>query len=175
MIDIPWIDGLLGAREGWGSVAVTALRIAAILIGAWLSIVVGQNAVRRLRVRIASRLDDRESVQRAETLGRVIRYLIAVVVSAIALMLVLGEFGVSVAPILGAAGVAGLAIGFGAQSLVKYYFTAFFLLLDFEAISQGIKMGAPERESWRMAFGLMVTLIWLYLEFLRLLAIFSRN
>jgi uncharacterized YccA/Bax inhibitor family protein len=52
---------------------------------------------------------------------------------------------------------------------------AFFLLLDFEAINQGIKMGAPERESWRMAFGLLVTLIWLYLEFLRLLAIFSRN
>lgn len=52
---------------------------------------------------------------------------------------------------------------------------AFFLMLDFEAISQGIKRGAPERESWRMAFGLLVTLIWLYLEFLRLLAIFSRN
>lgn len=52
---------------------------------------------------------------------------------------------------------------------------AFFLLLDFEAISQGIKMGAPERESWRMAFGLLVTLIWLYLEFLRLLSILNRN
>jgi uncharacterized YccA/Bax inhibitor family protein len=52
---------------------------------------------------------------------------------------------------------------------------SFFLLLDFEAISQGIKMGAPERESWRMAFGLLVTLIWIYLEFLRLIAIFSRN
>ena len=52
---------------------------------------------------------------------------------------------------------------------------AFFLMLDFEAISQGIKLGAPERESWRMAFGLLVTLIWLYLEFLRLFAILSRN
>ena len=52
---------------------------------------------------------------------------------------------------------------------------AFFLMLDFEAIAQGIRNGAPERESWRMAFGLMVTLIWIYLEFLRLLAIFSRN
>jgi len=52
---------------------------------------------------------------------------------------------------------------------------AFFLLLDFEAISQGIKQGAPERESWRMAFGLLVTLIWLYLEFLRLLSILTRN
>ena len=52
---------------------------------------------------------------------------------------------------------------------------AFFLMLDFEAIAQGIRNGAPERESWRMAFGLMVTLIWIYLEFLRLLAVFSRN
>ncbi len=52
---------------------------------------------------------------------------------------------------------------------------AFFLMLDFEAIAQGIRMGVPERESWRMAFGLTVTLVWLYLEFLRFLAIFTRN
>lgn len=59
--------------------------------------------------------------------------------------------------------------------VVGVLIAAFFLMLDFEAISQGIKLGAPERESWRMAFGLLMTLIWLYLEFLRLLAIFSRN
>ena len=59
--------------------------------------------------------------------------------------------------------------------VVGVLIAAFFLLLDFEAISQGIKLGAPERESWRMAFGLLVTLIWLYLEFLRLLSIFNRN
>jgi len=59
--------------------------------------------------------------------------------------------------------------------VVGVLIAAFFLLLDFEAISQGIKQGAPERESWRMAFGLLVTLIWLYLEFLRILAIFTRN
>lgn len=47
------------------------------------------------------------------------------------------------------------------------------LVLDFEAIKQGIAQGAPERESWRMAFGLLVTLIWLYLEILRFLAIFA--
>lgn len=52
---------------------------------------------------------------------------------------------------------------------------SFFLLLDFEAISQGIKAGAPEQESWRMAFGLLVTLIWLYLEFLRLLSLLNRS
>jgi len=48
---------------------------------------------------------------------------------------------------------------------------AFSLVMDFELITQTIAAGAPEKESWRMAFGLMVTLVWLYLELLRLLAI----
>lgn len=48
---------------------------------------------------------------------------------------------------------------------------AFSLVMDFELITQTIAVGAPEKESWRMAFGLMVTLVWLYLELLRLLAI----
>ena len=54
----------------------------------------------------------------------------------------LAELGVSVAPILGAAGVVGLAIGFGAQSLVKDYFTGFFLLIE-NQIRQGdvVKLG----------------------------------
>ena len=50
---------------------------------------------------------------------------------------------------------------------------SFTLMLDFEAIKQGIAMGVPERESWRMAFGLLMTLIWLYLEILRFLSIFA--
>ena len=66
--------------------------------------------------------------------------------------------------------------GFGPiVAVLGVLIAAFFLFLDFEMISQGIKLGAPERESWRMAFGLLVTLIWLYLEFLRLFAILSRN
>ena len=96
-----------------------------------------------LRARIANRIDDREALKRAETLGRVFRYLAAVVISLIAGMLVLAELGVSVAPILGAAGVVGLAVGFGAQSLVKDYFTGFFLLLE-NQIRQGdvVKLGS---------------------------------
>lgn len=62
-----------------------------------------------------------------------------------------------------------------AISIVAVLLAAFCLCLDFEAIAQGIRYGVPERESWRMAFGLMVTLIWLYLELLRLVAIFSRS
>lgn len=58
-------------------------------------------------------------------------------------------------------------------SLVGVAIASFFLALDFEAIKQGVAMGLPERESWRMSFGLLVTLVWIYLEFLRLFAIFS--
>jgi len=50
---------------------------------------------------------------------------------------------------------------------------SFALMLDFEYIKQGINMGLPERESWRMAFGLLITLVWLYLEILRFLAIMA--
>jgi small-conductance mechanosensitive channel len=53
-----------------------------------------------------------------------------VIISLVAGVLVLAEVGVSVAPILGAAGVVGVAVGFGAQSLVKDYFSGFFLLLE---------------------------------------------
>jgi uncharacterized YccA/Bax inhibitor family protein len=52
---------------------------------------------------------------------------------------------------------------------------AFSLMLDFDSIERGVRMGLPERESWRMAFGLLVTLIWLYLEILRLLAMIAAS
>lgn len=126
----------------FGGAATSLLRIALIVGLAWVAVLLLQRAIRTLRMRIASRMDDREAAKRAETLGRVFRYLVAVVVSLIAGMLVLGELGVSVAPILGAAGVVGLAVGFGAQSLVKDYFTGFFLLLE-NQIRQGdvVKLG----------------------------------
>jgi len=121
---------------GYGFVLVSALRILGILVGAWLLIVVAQRAIRGLRIRISLRFDDAEAVKRAATVGRVVRYIAAVIISALAGMLVLAELGVSVAPILGAAGVVGLAVGFGAQSLVKDYFTGFFLLVE-DQIRQG--------------------------------------
>jgi uncharacterized YccA/Bax inhibitor family protein len=69
-------------------------------------------------------------------------------------------------------GVGGLGIALMAFAVLL---AAFSLMLDFEAIKQGIAMGLPERESWRMAFGLLVTLIWLYLEILRMLAILAAS
>ena len=57
-------------------------------------------------------------------------------------------------------------------SLVCIGIAAFVFLLDFDMIDKGIKQGAPERFAWYAAFGLTVTLVWLYLEILRLLSYF---
>ena len=52
---------------------------------------------------------------------------------------------------------------------------AFSLNLDFAAIEQAVNEGAPEVFAWRMTLGLVVTLVWLYLEILRFLAILNSN
>ncbi len=46
-----------------------------------------------------------------------------------------------------------------------------FLILDFDFVDQGVRNGLPEKYSWTAAFGLTVTMVWLYIEMLRLLAI----
>lgn len=111
---------------GWAS----ALRIVMIVVLAWLVHGFAHKLIRSFRLYISGNLKDGEEVKRITTLGRVFRYIATVVVTLIAGMLVLGELGISVAPILGAAGVVGVAVGFGAQSLVKDYFSGFFLLLE---------------------------------------------
>ena len=59
--------------------------------------------------------------------------------------------------------------------LIGVGLAAFTLNLDFEDISQGAAQGLPREYEWRAAFGLLVTMVWLYLEILRLLAIFNRD
>jgi uncharacterized YccA/Bax inhibitor family protein len=59
--------------------------------------------------------------------------------------------------------------------LVGVGLAAFTLNLDFEDISQGAANGLPREFEWKAAFGLVVTMIWLYIEILRLLSIFNRD
>lgn len=65
--------------------------------------------------------------------------------------------------------------GFGAMgllsSVVGLGLGVLLLILDFDFVERGIAAGLPERESWRAAFGLTVTIIWIYIELLRILAI----
>ena len=76
--------------------------------------------------------------------------------------LVMGLFGVNI----GLRDGGPMAIVF---SLVCIALASFSFLLDFDAIDQAIKQGAPAKTAWYFAFALMVTLVWLYLEILRLL------
>ncbi|MDR3746937.1 MAG: Bax inhibitor-1/YccA family protein [Acidobacteriota bacterium] len=86
------------------------------------------------------------------------------------LQFILGFFGVHYISINGAT---PLGIGF---SLVVVVVAALNLVLDFDLIENGARMGAPKYMEWYGAFALMVTLIWLYFEILRLLSKFrSRN
>lgn len=106
------------------------LRIGVILAIAWGMLWLSRKLIPMLRIQLQRQTDDPEQLKRLETLGRVFRYTAAVIITLITGMLVLSELGISIAPILASAGVVGLAIGFGAQSLVKDYFTGLFLLLE---------------------------------------------
>ncbi len=119
------------------------VRIVLILIAASVLQGVASRFIRAFR-KFLERRQEPDQQTRIQTLGRVFRYIAAVVIWLVTGMLVLGELGISVAPVLATAGVAGLAIGFGAQSLVKDYFTGFFLLLE-DQIRQGdiIDTGGP--------------------------------
>ena len=60
-------------------------------------------------------------------------------------------------------------------SLVMIGLAAFCFLLDFDAADQAIRAGAPEKAAWGIALGLTVTLVWLYIEILRLLSTCKAN
>lgn len=131
-----WSEMKLIESINWGAAAATFFRIMLIMLLAAIAIHLLQKLIRLFRERLTRNMDDLESAKRAETLGRASRYVVSVVISAIAAMLILSELGISIAPILGAAGVVGLAAGFGAQSLIKDYFNGFFILLE-NQIRQG--------------------------------------
>jgi small conductance mechanosensitive channel len=114
----------------WTGLSWKLLRIGIILAIAWTMLGLSRKLIPMLRKQLQKHTNDPEQHKRLETLGCVFRYIAAVVISLITVMLLLSELGISIAPILASAGIVGLAIGFGAQSLVKDYFTGFFLLLE---------------------------------------------
>ena len=114
----------------WSGLVMTGFHVFVILGLAWLALRLSRRLLARLRRHMQQDLEDRERIKRLDTLERVFRYVATVVITLVGSMLVLSELGISIAPILATAGVLGIAIGFGAQSLVKDYFNGFFLLLE---------------------------------------------
>jgi len=98
---------------------------------------------------------DEEYKKRADTLSAVIGYLISATVIIVAALMILAELDIQIGPILAAAGVAGLAVGFGAQHLVQDIISGFFILLDDEirvgdVVQIADKGGLVERLNLRM-------------------------
>ena len=103
------------------------------------------------------------------------RMVVAALFGAVFLMLgnlVLAMFGVGGGTGLGLRSGGPIAIIF---SLVMIGIAAFSFLIDFDAADQMIRAGAPEKAAWGIALGLTVTLVWLYLEILRLLSYFQNR
>jgi uncharacterized YccA/Bax inhibitor family protein len=74
----------------------------------------------------------------------------------------------------GGLGVLGLGLAGLLFSVAGLVLGVFMLVLDFDFVENGVRAGLPERESWRAAFALTVSLVWIYTNLLRILAIMRR-
>jgi small conductance mechanosensitive channel len=103
-----------------------------IVVGAFIVIHAANLAIEHLQFKLARRhLDaDLEWQRRAATLSGILTSVVTVTVAFIAILMLLRELSVDVVPILTGAGIAGLAIGFGAQNLVRDVISGFFLILE---------------------------------------------
>jgi moderate conductance mechanosensitive channel len=108
------------------------LRISVIALAAYLVIRIGATAARRFEREMSrgTGLDVIERTKRAQTLSRMLRKTLSAVVFTLAGLMALREFDIDIRPVLTGAGIVGLAVGFGAQTLVRDIISGFFLILE---------------------------------------------
>ena len=123
-----------GARTG-EFLLVRPLKIAAILVAAIALSRFGARAVRRFVRSIHARApllagSTIRAEQRTQTVGDALAGVLKVAIWAVTILLVLDQLGVNLAPLIAGAGIAGIALGFGAQSMVKDFLSGLFILLE---------------------------------------------
>jgi small conductance mechanosensitive channel len=109
------------------------LNIVVVLVGAMIVVRAARMAIRHLRQRLEHHGEDEADLEwqrRASTLAGILTRLVTVIVWFMAILVLLRELAIDVVPILTGAGIAGLAIGFGAQNLVRDVISGFFLILE---------------------------------------------
>jgi len=111
-------------------IITVVIHIAVIILFSWLFFRVSHKLIGMFRHKMGERAVTAEHMRRIETLVNVSHYVASLLIVLIATMMILSKLGVPIAPILGAAGVVGIAVGFGAQSLIKDYFNGIFFLLE---------------------------------------------
>jgi small conductance mechanosensitive channel len=103
----------------------------AMILAVWAMLWFGMRwALRRLRIVLTAHADDEEEAKRITTVVRAIKQSLSVILVAAMLMLILSAIGLNIAPLLGAAGIAGVAVGLAAQGLAKDFIRGFSLLVD---------------------------------------------
>jgi small conductance mechanosensitive channel len=121
----------------------SGLRSFLVLVGTVVLIWAARRGLQRFGRLIAGVGPSPEQVKRAQTLTHVLESVAAVALGAVGGLLILSELGLDMKPILTAAGIGGLAIGFGAQNLVKDVITGFLMLLENQVrVGDVVKIGA---------------------------------
>ncbi len=130
-------------REGpLGLVLGVATRVALILFVSFAAIELLNLGITNLFTRIAKRARNARRAAQVRTLAPILSGVVTTVLIVIAAMMTLSEFGVEIGPLIAGAGIIGLAIGFGAQTLVKDFLTGIFLVLeDTVSIGDSIRIG----------------------------------
>jgi len=119
----------------WDVVVKTGLRILIVLFAAWFAVKLLHKFINRLEKRLlrkslAEGEPATESEKRIETITRLLRQAAQLALWITALLIVLKEIGVEIAPIIASAGIVGLAVGFGAQNMVRDIISGFFMILE---------------------------------------------
>ncbi len=120
---------LLGGDTG-NRLAASALSIVIVAAGALVAWELVSSAIDRRMARAAASEDALAQTARLRTLLPLLRNVLMIVLVAVSVLIVLSEIGIDIAPLLAGAGVIGLAIGFGAQTLVKDVITGLFNLVE---------------------------------------------
>ena len=126
------MKGVLGILEEGTWLRDVGLPIIVTIVVALVATIVVRMIVRRFRRRLEGRADLTQEInlQRIVTLTGALSTTCLALVWTIAVLLALGELGIPLGPLFASAGIAGIALGFGAQSIVKDALTGFFILLE---------------------------------------------
>lgn len=147
------LSELAGTAKVWA--ITTGLRLLVIVIITLIAIRLSRFASNRIIGAVTSAQGDVEGRKRADTLGAVVRNVLAIAIWGAAAMMMVSELGINIGPILAGAGIVGLAVGFGSQQLVQDVISGFFILLDDQVrvgdvVELGGKAGLVENVTLRL-------------------------
>lgn len=127
---LEFLDGF-----NWQAIFKAGFRIILVLLITWMGMKVLRSFIRRVEKQLVKKSQKEgeppsESQKRIETIVRLMRQAFMLSLWIIALLVILREIGVEIGPIIAGAGIVGLAVGFGAQNLVRDIISGFFILLE---------------------------------------------